>query len=56
MKAAARILKNVLLWLLSPFRRRTRLGNGSGMTADEFAARFKVHDISDRAPKKKSRP
>ena len=56
MKIAARILKNVLLRLLSPFRKPTRPENGSGMTADEFVARFKVYEISNFTPKKKSRP
>ena len=47
MKTAARNLKNALLRLLSPFRKPTRTQNGSGMTADEFVARFKVYEISD---------
>jgi hypothetical protein len=56
MKTAARTPKNVLLRLLSAFRKPKRPGNGSGMTADEFVARFKVYEISDFTPKKKSRP
>lgn len=56
MKTAARNLKNVLLRLLSPFREPTRTETGSGMTAAEFVARFKVYEISDFTPKKKSRP
>jgi hypothetical protein len=56
MKTVARILKNVLLRLLSPFRKLKEPENDASMTVNEIVARFKVYQISDWTPKKKSRP
>jgi hypothetical protein len=54
MKATARKLKKALARLLSPFSRPKRQKNDAAMTANEWAARFKVYKISDFTPKKKS--
>ena len=56
MKTVARILKNVLLRLLSPFRKPKEPENDASMTVNEIVARFKVYQISDWTPRKKFRP
>jgi hypothetical protein len=56
MQTMARILKDVVLRLLSPFRKPREPENDASIAVDEFAARFKVYEISDWTPRKKSRP